>query len=215
MKNVLLVEDDEGIASMVILALESAGYSPTLAFNLAGANKYLENNNYLIIILDIGLPDGEGIEIFNRGSEIPVIVLSARKNIEDKIKALNLGADDYLTKPFEPAELITRIETVLRRSEKESKEYTLNNLIINFDTRVVTKNNNIIDLTPKEMELLIYFIKNINKPLKREEILDTIWGHESESSDRTVDIHVGRLRKKLNINSIATIFKYGYIFKSV
>ncbi|MBV1821327.1 response regulator transcription factor, partial [Bacteroidales bacterium MSK.15.36] len=172
-------------------------------------------------ILDIMLPDIDGFQIIkgikNKNENTPVIFISARDADIDKIVGLEMGSDDYLAKPFLPRELIIRVKKLLKRSYKEynSNIIKINGYNLDLEKRVITLNNEIIELTSKEMDILILFINNIQKAFSREEILNTIWGEDYFGSDRVVDDLIRRLRKRLSNLDIETIYGFGYRMKEL
>ncbi len=212
MKTILIVDDENKIRELIRLNLELAGYSCIEACDGNEAIKKISENPDLVL-LDIMLPGKDGYEISQKFIEknIPIIFLTAKDSTLDKVTGLKLGAEDYITKPFEAIELLARIEVVLRRYNKNEDIFKYNDVEINFKERTVTKNNEIIEVTMQEFELLDTLIKNKNLALSREKLLEIAWGYEYMGDTRTVDIHVQRLRKKLDWeNVIQTVYKYGY-----
>lgn len=202
--NILYVEDDETIGFLTRDNLEMNGYIVTLAKDGKSALELFKDNSYQICILDIMLPEIDGFELATRirklDRHIPILFLSAKSMVDDRIRGLRLGADDYITKPFSMKELLLRIEVFLKRSRKYSDEdvaaYRLGNLIFDFNNQSVTfGENNKTDLTLRESELLRYFIENSNRILKREEILMSIWGNDDYFLGRSLDVFISRLRK--------------------
>ncbi len=210
---ILIVEDEEMIADFIELGLEKAGYQCQCVYNGNHAADLLENNHYDLILLDIMLPGIDGYELLEyvKEYEIPVIFITAKSRLEDKVKGLKLGADDYITKPFELAELTARVETVLRRYNKSPGIINLLGLEIDIDSRTVKQNEKLIELTMKEFDLLLVFIRNRNIALFRDRIYEEVWGGELDTESRTVDIHVQRLKKKLGLEgAIVSVRKVGY-----
>ena len=159
------------------------------------------------------LPEFDGFELFEkiRAKEIPVIFLTAKSDVSDRVKGLKLGADDYILKPFEPLELLARVETVLRRYKKTDKILTFKNICVNLEERIAKLDDKIIDVTPLEYDLLVLFIRRKNIALSRETLLETVWGISVDIETRTVDNHVQRIRKKFKLdNTLKTVFKVGY-----
>jgi len=178
----------------------------------AAANKVLEKR-YSLILLDIMLPKANGFELmeFIRPMEIPVIFLTAKGSVQDKVKGFKLGADDYLTKPFQIEELQARIENVLRRYYKTDEILSYRNISVNVSSHKVTKDEQEITLAEKEFKLLVLFIKNKNLALFREQIYERVWEGEYTGDSRTVDMHIQRLRKKLDLyDQLVSVFKIGY-----
>lgn len=208
--NILIVEDDLGLANLLRINMELYGFVAKLVNSCTEFNK-VKLIDYDLVILDINLPDGSGYDLIKviKDKKIPIIILSAFDQLENKIKGFELGADDYLTKPFESIELIMRIKSILRRSKTEVDIITFGSTKIDFYQRLVTRENQIIELTNKEFDLLKYFILNKNYALSRAQILSDVWGFEYVGNTRTVDIHVQRIRAKLDFN-LKTIYGYGY-----
>jgi len=215
MRKILIVDDEESIRELIKMNLEVAGYSCIEASDGQMALDRIKENPDLVL-LDIMLPIKNGYEVAPTfiDNNIPVIFLSAKDSTIDKVKGLKIGADDYITKPFESIELLARIESVLRRSGKTSNLFKYKNLVVNYDKREVLLDNIPVDLTAKEYELLEVLIKNKNLALSREKLLEIVWGYEYFGDTRTIDMHIQKLRKKLNLEEdIVTVFKYGYRFE--
>ncbi|MCW6078392.1 response regulator transcription factor [Clostridium sporogenes] len=213
MKKVLVVEDQIPIRELIAINLEMAGYEVIEASDGEMAVNYIENTYFDIILLDIMLPKLDGFSIISKikGKGIPVIFVTAKEDVLDRVKGLKLGADDYITKPFESIELLARIEAVLRRCGKMEEVIKLKHLDIFPEQRLIKSKGEIIDITLKEYELLMLFIKNKNIALSREQILERVWGYDYFGETRTVDIHVLRIREKLNLKDcIKTVYKVGY-----
>ncbi|HGG0416908.1 TPA: response regulator transcription factor [Clostridium sporogenes] len=213
MKKVLVVEDQIAIRELIAINLEMAGYEVIEASDGEMAVNYIENTYFDIILLDIMLPKLDGFSIISKikGKGIPVIFVTAKDDVLDRVKGLKLGADDYITKPFESIELLARIEAVLRRCGKMEGIVKLKHLDIFPEQRLIKSKGKIIDITLKEYELLMLFIKNKNIALSREQILERVWGYDYFGETRTVDIHVLRIREKLNLKDcIKTVYKVGY-----
>jgi two-component system, OmpR family, alkaline phosphatase synthesis response regulator PhoP len=214
MATILIVEDDQAISDLVALNLELAGYERLQVFDGESAVHALNENKFDLVLLDIMIPGTDGLELVRtiQPSGIPVIFLTARNGLMDRVNGLKAGADDYVVKPFEAMELLARIEAVLRRSSGYLQEsYKLEDVEINLAERVVHKEGKPIELTPKEYELLILLIRNKNRALNREKILEVVWEYDYMGESRTVDIHIQKLRKKLDWNDkIKTVYKFGY-----
>lgn len=213
MKKVLVVEDQIAIRELIAINLEMAGYEVIEASDGEMAVNYIENTYFDIILLDIMLPKLDGFSIISKikGKGIPVIFVTAKDEVLDRVKGLKLGADDYITKPFESIELLARIEAVLRRCGKMEEVIKLKHLDIFPEQRLIKSKGEIIDITLKEYELLMLFINNKNIALSREQILERVWGYDYFGETRTVDIHVLRIREKLNLKDcIKTVYKVGY-----
>ncbi|MBQ3409480.1 MAG: response regulator transcription factor [Clostridia bacterium] len=213
MRKILIVDDEERIRELIKMNLELAGYECIEAEDGEEALEKIKSHSLDLALLDIMLPKKNGYEIAEDfiKADIPVIFLTAKDSVIDKVKGLKLGADDYIVKPFESMELLARIEVVLRRKGKDIDEFNYNGVKINFSTRAVSVNGNQIEMTAQEFSLLEVLIKNKNLALSREKLLETAWGYDYYGDTRTVDMHIQRLRKKLNWeNVIVTVFKYGY-----
>jgi DNA-binding response OmpR family regulator len=223
---VLVVEDEISINDILSSALRSEGYSVRSAFNGKEARALLETFEPSIALLDINLPDESGFDICKDISKvypIPVIMLTARTDIIDKILGLELGADDYITKPFHIKEVLARVKNTLKRIDKykykaEDKFILLSNDVkINYESRCIYKNNEIVKLKPREYELLEFLSKNRNKVFSRDTLLTQIWGFDYDGDERTVDVHVRRLRSKLDEKKgqslIETVFSVGYVMR--
>ena len=223
---ILIVEDDKSINDILFYALKSEGYVPYSAFTLKEAKDYININLPNLILLDLNLPDGSGFDLckeINSKYSIPIIILTAKNDVVDKVLGLELGADDYITKPFHIKEVLSRIKAVFRRIEKSSSNYNspfieINKHIkINFKNRTVLKNDSIVQLKPKEYELLEFFVQNRNNVFSREQLINNIWEFSYDGDIRTVDIHIRRLRSKLDIPTepsiIETVFSVGYVMR--
>jgi len=214
MAKILIVEDEKNISRLIQDTLSLAGYNFECSFDGEDALKKIKENSYDLILLDIMLPKLDGFEIVEQmeNKKVPIIFLSAKNDVSTIVKGLKCGGQDYIKKPFEPLELLARIE--LRINHKEQKEYNFENIKINIESRTVHKNNEIVYLAPKEYELLLLLIKNVNKVLTRDEILDKVWEINAQIETRTVDYHIQQLRKKLELkDKIITVNKIGYILK--
>lgn len=213
MIEILVVEDEKPISNLIAVNLRKAGYSCHCVFDGMAAADALDKNRYDLILLDVMLPKVDGYELMNYIAplEIPVIFLTAKASVTDRVKGLKLGADDYLTKPFEIIELLARVETVLRRYHKTENILTVHDLVIDTSSRIVKRGGEPINLTKKEYELLLLFVRNKNVALYRETIYERIWGGEYMGDSRTVDLHVQRMRKKIGWeDKIVTVYKVGY-----
>ena len=213
MNRILVVEDEKSINDLIVMNLTEAGYTCERAFDGMEAADKLEGEPFDLVLLDIMLPEVNGYELldFIKPMGIPVIFITAKGSMEDKVRGLRLGADDYLVKPFEIVELLARVEAVLRRAGKAQYELEIDGLTIDTRSHTVSRGSKPIQLTAKEFELLLLFIQNRNIALFRETIYERIWGGEYMGDSRTVDLHVQRLRKKLHWeDKIKTIYKVGY-----
>lgn len=213
MRKILIVDDEERIRELIKMNLELAGYECSEAEDGEAAIEKMKEMKPDLALLDIMLPKKNGYEIAEDfiKADIPIIFLTAKDSVVDKVKGLKLGADDYIVKPFESMELLARIEAVLRRKGKDNEEFEFKGVKINFLTREVKVNNEPVEMTAQEFSLLEVLIKNKNLALSREKLLESAWGYDYYGDTRTVDMHIQRLRKKLNWeNVIVTVFKYGY-----
>ena len=217
MNKILIVEDEISIADLIKIELESRGYRCDIATDGEIGANYIEKNKYDLLLLDIMLPKVDGYELLeynNQISQIPTIFITAKSQTKDKVNGLKMGSDDYITKPFNIEELVARIEAVLRRYNKGNQIYKINNIEINNNTRTVKKDGQNVLLTPKEFDLLILLFQNKNFALYRETIFEKVWGEELEFETRTLDLHIQRLRKKLDLkDKIKTIYKIGYMLE--
>jgi len=210
---ILVVEDEKPINDLIEMNLTEAGYECVCAYDGITASDILEQERFDLVLLDIMLPGADGYEVLEyiKPMEIPVIFLTAKGTTQDKVKGLRLGADDYLTKPFEIVELLARVETILRRAGKTQTEIEVSDIIIDTKSRSVRRGNREIALTMKEFELLLLFVRNRNIALFRETLYERVWSSEYMGDSRTVDLHVQRLRKKLHWEEkIKAIYKVGY-----
>lgn len=210
---ILIVEDDIAIRDLIAINLQIIGYEVVVAGDGNEGRRIFESENIDLILLDVMLPGINGFELIEmiKKRDIPVIFITAKDSVMDKVKGLRLGADDYIVKPFEVIELVARIEAVARRYEKNEKVIKFKHIEIDTKKRVVKRNDTVVDLTLKEYELLIMFLQNKNIALSREQLLENVWGFDYMGETRTVDIHVQRLREKLMLkDNIKTIFKIGY-----
>lgn len=214
MTRILIVEDEKPISDLIRMNLEKAGYACHCVFDGKAAADVLIEARYELILLDVMLPKADGFELmeFIRPLEIPVIFLTAKADVRDRVKGLRLGADDYIVKPFAVAELLARVDTVLRRYYKADAVMRLGADIEVFpQSRAVRKNGVAVELTPKEYDLLTLFMQNRNIALFRDVIFERVWQAEYLGEGRTVDLHVQRLRKKLGLEErLKTVYKVGY-----
>jgi DNA-binding response OmpR family regulator len=215
---ILVADDDHNIAELVRMYLNRAGYDVAVAFDGDQTQRFLREEQFDLLILDIMMPGPDGLQIIRalrRRSEMPVIFLSARSSDIDKVAGLQYGADDYVTKPFNPAELVARVQSVLRRSraaaEPAGELITIGELRMDVVNRQATIKGEPVALTPKEFDLLATFARFANVTLDREKLLDLVWG-TSFYSLRTVDVHIVRLRSKLEGSGlkIETVWGSGY-----
>ncbi|MBR6558336.1 MAG: response regulator transcription factor [Clostridia bacterium] len=213
MAKILIVEDDENIAGTIKATLTMVGYGCDICYNGSEAVDRAMEGEWDLILLDVMLPGLDGFAVMEkiRGTDIPVIFLTAMQNVLDKVNGLRLGAEDYIVKPFEALELLARIEVVLRRKNKLSSVRKYGDITVDVDSHTVKKGDRTISLTPKEFESLMLFLSNIDVAVTRERLLSTVWGYDFEGESRTVDIHIQQLRKKLGLHKhLVTIPKLGY-----
>ena len=212
MAHILIVEDEEAINRLIKQNLRLAGHECTQVFDGLEAKMVLEElGTFDLIIMDVMLPHIDGFTLMQYVKGIPVIFLTAKSQLEDKITGLTSGAWDYLTKPFEMLELIARVNLVLQKTQKESKGIWLNDVYVNLEARTVSRGDEEIELAKQEFDLLEILIRNRNIALSREKLLDLAWGYDYMGDTRTVDVHITKLRKKLNLEQyIKTVYKTGY-----
>lgn len=212
MAHILVVEDEKSINDLITMNLSLVGHTSHQAYEGNEALQHLQQNTYDLVIMDIMLPEMDGFSLMQYVPEDkPVIFLTARGNLSDRVKGLKLGADDYIVKPFETVELLARIEAVLRRTHRSLSVFSLDGTVINLESRVVTVDGCEVELTLREYELLEVLIKNKNIALSREKLLKLAWDYDYLGETRTVDVHIQKLRQKLRWNSrIKTVYKMGY-----
>ena len=219
---ILLVEDDRRIADFVERGLKAESYGVEVARSGHEAITIGSNGQFQAIILDLGLPDINGMEVCehlrDQGIDTPILMLTARDTVQDKVTGLRAGADDYMTKPFAFEELLARIEVLMRRRSGEikidSKELQIADLMLNVATHEVKRGDNVIDLTPKEFALLECFMRMPGKVLSRTRILEQVWGYSSDPLTNVVDVYIRQLRRKIDDNYdlklLKTVRGYGY-----
>ena len=220
---VLVVEDDKGTSRFLKKGLTETGYVVDTVFDGEEGIYLATTQTYDIVILDVMLPEANGFEVLKairkKDKAVPVVFLTARDEKDDVIHGLELGADDYLVKPFAFAELLARIKAVVRRGRKDSEvsKVVAGNLILNLIDRTVEKDGKIIELSGKEFQLLEYLMRNEGQILTRTMILENVWGYDFDTSSNIIDVHINRLRSKIEKgfpeNYIHTIKGVGYVFK--
>ena len=214
MNKILIAEDEPAIANLIKTALDGPDYRCTWAADGISASDLLEREPFDLVLLDIMLPGADGYEVLDycRSLEAPVIFLTAKGTVEDRVKGLRLGAEDYITKPFELMELMARVETVLRRCGKTGRVLSLPpDIEIDTAAHTVRRCGVPVALTAKEYELLLLFVQNKNVALYRDRIYEKVWGDEYLGDSRTVDLHIQRMRKKLGLeNRLVAVYKVGY-----
>lgn len=208
---ILIVEDEISINELIKKNLHLVGHQCTSVFDGKTAIFEIQSHIYDLIILDIMLPELDGFEVFGKVKETPTIFLTARNSLLDRVKGLSMGADDYLTKPFEMLELLARVEAVLRRTQKNKSYFEVGAVRIDFDSHQVFYMGQHVECTPKEFEILEVLVNNRNIALSRDRLLELVWGYDYEGDTRTIDVHIQKLRKKLGWeNMIKTVYKVGY-----
>jgi DNA-binding response OmpR family regulator len=222
---ILVVDDEPGMTRLVSLYLRQADYDVDTATTGADAFHAVEKGNIDLVVLDVGLPDIDGYSVckhIRSVSEVPVIMLTARSNSRDRIMGFELGADDYVPKPFNPVELVARIRAVLRRVQPEQREprrVVLDGLVVDRIQRTVTAEGRPIELSPKEFDLLSELASQPDRVFTRSQLLRRVWGYEAMGETATVDVHVSRLRRKLGAVArqrqwIRTVWGTGYRFNA-
>ena len=214
MNKILIAEDEPPIANLIRAALDGPDYRCAWAADGLSACDRLEREPFDLVLLDIMLPGADGYEVLNycRTLEVPVIFLTAKGTLEDRVRGLRLGAEDYIVKPFELMELLARVETVLRRCGKTGRVLSLPpDIEIDTAARTVRRGGSPVALTAKEYELLLLFAQNKNIALYRDRIYEKVWGDEYLGDSRTVDLHIQRMRKKLGLEKrLVAVYKVGY-----
>lgn len=223
LNRILVVDDDKNICELIRLYLEKEGFAVDIANDGLKALEIFSSNPPVAVVLDIMLPKIDGIEVLKRmrkAGNIPVIMLTAKGEVFDKVLGLELGADDYIVKPFDPKELIARIKAVLRRfasNDGTEKEIVYPNIKINLSTYELVLGGKSVDIPPKELELLYFLASHPNKVFTRDQLLDQVWGYDYFGDSRTVDVHVKRLREKLEgyeeLWQLKTVWRVGYKFE--
>ncbi|BBH19163.1 DNA-binding response regulator [Paenibacillus baekrokdamisoli] len=212
-KKILIVEDDIHISKIIKMNLNIVNYATIEVYDGLSALEMIKREKFDLILLDVMVPQLDGFALMEKIQPlgIPVIFLTAKNSVYDKVNGLKLGADDYMVKPFEAIELLARIETVLRRYGKEEHVIKFQDIQVDLDKREVTIQENTVEMTPKEYDLLVVLMKNKNIALSREQFIDRVWGGDYYGETRTVDMHIKSLRKKLQLQEhIKTIYKIGY-----
>ena len=213
MVTILIVEDEKPISNLIKMSLSKAGYQCTCVYDGIAAADLLEENVYDLILLDVMLPGADGFELMEyiRPLEIPVIFITAKNAVSDRVKGLRMGAEDYIVKPFEVLELLARVDVVLRRYKKTDCVLHVGGLEIDTRSMHVRREGQEIQLTKKEYDLLLLFARNPGTALYRETIYERVWGGEYIYGSKTVDLHIQRLRKKVGWeNQLQAINKVGY-----
>lgn len=217
MKPILIVEDDEHIAKMIAATLSIGGYTSEICEDGERAVTLISERDYDLVLLDVMLPGLDGFSVIQRiqSDKTPVIFLTAVQDVADKVRGLKLGAEDYIVKPFEAVELLARVEVVLRRTNRGKTQICYGDITVNLDEHVVKKGNDPVSLTPKEFDVLVFFLQNTDIALSCERLLSAVWGYEFAGETRTVDIHVQQVRRKMGLQrQLITIPKLGYRLES-
>lgn len=215
MVKILVIEDDKAISDLICFNLKRSGFETTACYDGCEASDLLEeNSSFDLILLDVMLPGMDGFELMEysiSSLQIPVIFITAKSSTVDRIKGLTSGADDYIIKPFEIVELLARINIVLRRYHITDSTLTFSDIEINTDNRTVKKAGEGIELTPKEYDLLVFFVRNKNITLFRDKIYEKVWETDFYGDTRTLDLHIRRIRKKLDLDdNLKTVYGMGY-----
>lgn len=211
MARILIVEDEKAINDLIKRNLTLVGHECEQVYNGLDAIELVSSRPFDLVILDIMLPGASGYEVIGEIRDTPVIFLTAKAKLEDRLTGLRLGADDYIVKPFEMLELIERVNAVLRRTMAEQTVFGFDDISVDLVGKRVTKAGAEVALTPKEFELLAAFIAHRNIALSREKLLYLVWTYDYDGNDRTVDTHVRRLRQKLGLEDrLKTVYKLGY-----
>ena len=212
MAYILVAEDEQAINDLMYKNLKLVGHTMEQAFDGAQALERIKENTYDLVLLDIMMPQLSGLEVKKLiPPEIPVIFVTAKLSVSDQLVGLGLGADDYITKPFDILVLLARVENILRRTKKNSTVFDIKDCHIDLNSRTVTKGGCEVVLTLQEFNLLEALVLNRNFALSRDKLLQLAWGYDYMGDTRTVDVHIQKLRKKLDLqNEIATVYKYGY-----
>lgn len=217
MIKILIAEDDPNIAKLVEATVAIGGYEGVVCANGTEAFEKMEHGNFDLVLLDVMLPGMGGFEIMQKrtNTQVPVIFITAKQELTDKVRGLRLGAEDYIVKPFEAMELLARIEVILRRVKRTENVYQYGDISVNVEEHTCKYAGNDIYLTPKEFEVLVFFIQHKDVAISRDRLLAAVWGFEYEGESRTIDIHIQQLRKKLNLREkLVTIPKLGYRLES-
>ncbi len=213
MIRILVVEDERPISQLIRLSLTKAGYNVVCAYDGNEAANILENEVFDLLLLDVMLPEISGFELMEyiKPTGTPVIFITAKNSLQDRVKGLKMGAEDYIVKPFEIMELLARIEVVLRRYQKTEEILKVGDLTIDLRSLQVHRGESLVELTKKEWDLMLLFVQNPNTALYRETIYERVWGGEYPVGSRVVDLHIQRLRKKIGWeDKLATVSGVGY-----
>jgi heavy metal response regulator len=218
----LVVEDEKRISDFLARGLESAGYTVDIGADGAAALQQAEKNEYALIILDMMLPDMDGLQVLerlrNRYATVPVLILSARGGVEDRVKGLEIGADDYLTKPFAFVELLARVRVLLRRGQPTPEKLSAGDLSMDCIRRKVMRGTEVIDLAPREFSILEFLLRNQGKALSRTMIVEQVWDMDYDGLTNIVDVYIRHLRSKVDdrfpVKLIQTVRGVGYVLQA-
>lgn len=214
MARILIVEDERPIRNLIMRNLELIGHNCVGVGDGLAASQVMESEQFDLMILDVMLPGLSGFELIEFANGTPVIFVTAKEGLNDRLKGLSLGADDYIVKPFEIQELLLRVRAVLRRTKREDERLSFDDIIIDFSARKVYREGNEVILTPKEYGLLETLVTNRNIALSREKLLSLVWGYDYEGDSRTIDVHIRQIRAKLGLKDrLKTLYKTGYRFE--
>jgi DNA-binding response OmpR family regulator len=222
-KKILVVDDDVHICELISLYLKKEGYGVVMTHDGVKAIEAVKEEAPHLVVLDIMLPKMDGWDVcreLKKISDIPIIMLTAKDDTFDKVLGLKIGADDYMVKPFEPRELVARVDAVLRRYQRQSMgvhQIVLPSFIVDQEAYRIKIQSQVYELPPKEMELLYFLVKNQNRVFTREQLIEQVWGYDYEGDNRTIDVHIKRLREKLapieSLYQIKTVWGVGYKFE--
>ena len=216
MARILIVADDAAIREVLGMHLELVGHTCMEAQDAAHARGLLADNRADVALLDVMMPGEDGFSLgqWLIGEGVPVLFVTAKTAVCDRVRGLRMGAQDYILKPFEPAELLARVENILRRTKKEEASFACPGLEVDFEARRVMRNGQEVALTALEFDLLAMLVRRRNVAMSREELLGGVWGYDYAGETRTVDVHIQRLRSKIGPSYIETVYKFGYRFNA-
>ncbi len=214
MAKILVVEDERPIRNLIMRNLELVGHTCIGACDGREALEHIESQLFDLMILDVMLPEISGFELIEQAADTPVIFVTAKSGVSDRLKGLSLGADDYIVKPFEMQELLLRVRAVLRRTKKAEEKLIFDDIEIDFSAKTVFRSGTQVVLTPKEYALIETLVLNRNIALSREKLISLVWGYDYEGDTRTVDVHIRQIRSKLGLDGrLKTLYKMGYRFE--
>ncbi len=216
MARILILEDENAINDLIALNLGMVGHTAVQAYTGREAIKAAQETPFDLLIVDVMLPDTDGFKVYEKLKGTPAIFVTALGETADKVKGFERGADDYIVKPFEMTELLLRVEAVLRRTHKSERCYRIDDLVIDFEAKTVTRGGEPVDLTLQEYALLEVLVKNRNIALSRQKLMREAWDVSFLGESRTIDVHIQRLRKKLGLDErIKTVYRLGYRFEEM